>query len=1468
MAFCTNCRKIVILLLVLCGIAPNHFSIAQGTWNALTNSAPHYNAGVMLLLPDGTVMCKTSSSGTYGKVWDKLTPDATGSYANGTWTSLAAMADDRLYFSSQVLRDGRVYVAGGEYGSGGYKGEVYNPLTNTWTPCPALSGGEFISDANSDLLPDGRVLQAIVGSGSRRTYLYNPVNNTYTTGPTALGSHNESAWAKLPDNSILYVDIFSTNSERYIPATSTWISDATVPVGLYDPYGKEMGGCTLLPDGRVFFIGGYGQHALYTPSGSTTPGSWSAAVATPSEGAPDAASSICVDGKVLLVLSPLPTSADHFPTPTKFYEYDYVTNTMTPVLTPTGGTLAPHRAYITNMLALPDGTVLYCNQGDDQYYQYTPAGAPLAVAKPTISTITRINCDTFRATGTLFNGITQGASYGDDWQMNTNYPLIRLKSGSNVYYTRTRNWNSTGVMRGSAPDTTEFILPAGLPVGTYTLEVVANGVASDLTTINTGLSVSPTSASVCQGLTTNLTGSWSDGSWTSSNVAIATVDGTGEVTGVAGGTAVITYSFGTCYVTANVTVNPMAPITPTVNVSVCEASATLLSNAMGGGSWSSSDATIASVSGTGNVSGVLAGVATITYTATTGCYAIKDITVNLLPGATITSAGSTIICSGGSVMLNANTGTGYTYQWRLAASPISGATNSTFLASTGGSYSVVVTNPNGCTSTSAVTVVTISSAPPAVITPSSSTTFCTGGSVVLNASLGAGYTYQWKLGGSNITGATASTYTATAAGGYSVVVTNGAGCSATSGTTPVTITPGPGATITPAGPTTFCAPGSVVLNANTGAGITYQWQVGGVNIPGATASSYTATTSGNYTVIVTQGACVVTSAAVTVTAITTSAGAIVGPTGVCIGQTIILSSTVSGGSWTSSNPSLATVGSTGAVTGIAAGSVLISYTVSNACGTVTSTTTIGVSAGTAVAAISGATSVCPGGNTLLADATPGGTWTSSNTAIATASSTTGLISGIAAGTVTISYNVTSALGCISSATMVMNVVSPFTATITPAGPTTFCTGAYVILNSSTGSGMRYQWKKNGANIPGATTASFMANTTGSYTVVMTATSGCNSTSASVAVTVNPGTIVVPGVVIAATPGTLFCTATSPTTFTASPTLGEPSPAYQWYVNGTPVGTGATYSYTPTAGDVVKCVLTSSMACAFPATASARDTIKVTTPRTPAVSITSGKPAVCTGDTVTYSAVPVYGGTAPSYTWAENGIFVGGGPSYRYSPTNGDRLVVTMTSNYPCVTTSVVNSTSYTVNVQSILPNTISIHVTKASITSGMVDTFIAIAPYAGSSLVYQWYINGLPIAGATSSMYIAYALVNGQEISCRVTSSNPCVYPATVHSAGVKVQVFGVGVQEMSQQGVGLTLVPNPNNGTFIVDGTVANYSGKVTIAVTNIIGQTVYHEIVEANNGVVHQRVTLNQGLSNGTYLVSVTTETDHAVFHMTLNK
>jgi hypothetical protein len=460
---------------------------AQGTWKTVTNSAPNGNGGVMLLLTDGTVMALSEDSakttGTYGNIWNLLTPDVHGSYQNGTWSTLPAMHNTRLYCSSQVMPNGNVFVAGGEYGSGGSTAEVYNTSTKTWT---LVAGGIpknwVLDDANSKMLANGTILEAVVesnASASSSTLIYSPITNSFTSGPSLLGSSDEASWTTLPDGSIMNVDICTENSERYIPQQKKWIKDANLPVYLYDYLLGESGVGLLLPNGNLFFLGDSIYTAIYAPTGSTTVGAWTQGPAMPKisgvqYACPDAPAAMMVNGTILCAFSPAGT----YNTPTYFYEYNYLTNAFTQVGAPGGATKLTNTAtYFTTMLDLPDGTVLFSQQGSKSYYQYTPSGSPLAVGTPTISAIIP-NCPGFTITGTLFNGISEGASYGDDWQMATNYPIVRLTDGTNVYYGRTTNWNRVGaVMTGSLADTASFTIPT-MPAGTYSVQVVANGIAS------------------------------------------------------------------------------------------------------------------------------------------------------------------------------------------------------------------------------------------------------------------------------------------------------------------------------------------------------------------------------------------------------------------------------------------------------------------------------------------------------------------------------------------------------------------------------------------------------------------------------------------------------------------------------------------------------------------------------------------------------------------------------------------------------------------------------------------------------------------------------------------------------------------------------------------------------------------------------------------------------------------------------
>ncbi len=459
-------RFIVVLSLIAAAISWR--AAAAGTWTPLANQ-PLAGLRNALLLSDGTVMC-----GDGGRGWYRLTPDIHGSYINGTWTSLATTHYSRYYYSSDVLTNGNVYIAGGEYDDGGDHAELYDSVHDFWTEIPAPSTHPDYSDAISKMLPNGNVLQGTTGSG---TWIYNPVANTITAGVSAARGQDETCWVRLPNDSILTID-GGTKSEHFVASQNAWVQDGNIPVALFG-WGSELGAGFLLPNGNVFYIGGSINTAIYTPgSSASVAGTWVAGpqmvFGTNSYGAVDAPSAMMGNGKILCALGP----TNGFNSPTSFFEYDYVANSFTQVNGPTGLTLNDP-TFVSTMLDLPDGNVLFLPD-QKQLYVYTPDGTPLAAGQPVVNSFTENSDGTYVLSGTGLNGISAGAAYGDDWQMDSNYPLVRMTNSAtgNVYYARTFGWNSTGVMTGSQIVTTRVSLPANLPAGTYSLVAVANGNAS------------------------------------------------------------------------------------------------------------------------------------------------------------------------------------------------------------------------------------------------------------------------------------------------------------------------------------------------------------------------------------------------------------------------------------------------------------------------------------------------------------------------------------------------------------------------------------------------------------------------------------------------------------------------------------------------------------------------------------------------------------------------------------------------------------------------------------------------------------------------------------------------------------------------------------------------------------------------------------------------------------------------------
>jgi hypothetical protein len=465
----------------------SEFSFAQqilsqphGTWTPILSPASA-GTGTMILLSDGSVMVQ---AGGIPNAWYRYAPDSYGDYATGTWSQLASMSTPRLYFASNVLKDGRVFVEGGEYSDPSHPntqtevntGEIYDPVANTWTSIATFPQSTF-GDDPSQLLPDGRVLTGY--NEGPQTYIYDPTANTWSLAATKFRpeASAEESWLKLPDDSILTYEVNTPgttgHAERYIPSTNSWVDAGTVPVLLSNStVDFEIGPGFLLPDGRAFYLGATGHTAFYSPSTN----SWTAGPDIPNGlGADDVPGAMMPNGKILFAAdTPL------FHGPVSIFEFDPVAGTFTNV-TPLGFNLGStgSAGYTDRFLILPTGQVLFSNDSN-VLALYTPAGSPSPSALPTITNITNNGNGTYTLTGTQLNGISQGAAYGDDAEMDTNYPIVRLADTTgDVWYARTSNWTSTGVATGSAVVGTRFTLSSGIPAGNCSLTVIASGIASN-----------------------------------------------------------------------------------------------------------------------------------------------------------------------------------------------------------------------------------------------------------------------------------------------------------------------------------------------------------------------------------------------------------------------------------------------------------------------------------------------------------------------------------------------------------------------------------------------------------------------------------------------------------------------------------------------------------------------------------------------------------------------------------------------------------------------------------------------------------------------------------------------------------------------------------------------------------------------------------------------------------------------------
>ena len=978
---------------------------------------------------------------------------------------------------------------------------------------------------------------------------------------------------------------------------------------------------------------------------------------------------------------------------------------------------------------------------------------------------------------------------------------------------------------------------------TYTLP--SGCTATTVVTVNPISSILGTPV-VCAGLNITLNDATPGGNWTSSNANATIGFSSGILTGVNAGTATISYALPTgCSAMTVVTVNALAPITG-INA-ICLSGFTTLSDAAAGGTWSSGVPAVATV---GSLSGVAVaqsiGTTVITYTLPTGCSATDTISViSALAGIT----GTTNECIGLPYTLTDPVSGGV---WSSSNTGVAGIGSASGIVSGSSVGSATITYSIG---TGCVAVTSISINPlPAVITGTFNV--CTGLSTTLsNDTTGGVWSSSNPAAGS--IGSASGTLAGITAGSTNITYTTPAGCIATA-TFTVNQTPQAISGILSICPNSTTALSDTLTGGNWASSMP---AVGSIDpVSGLVATLTTGTSVITYTM---PTGCMATTTLNVVDVISPITGSLT----VCTGRTTTLSDALTGGGWTIAGINATIDPASGMVTGTLSGTSAVTYTLGTGC-----SANAVVTINSAPKNINGATAICLGTGTILTDSTTGGTWSTGNTNI-TLGSVAGNVFALGVGVDTIIY--TALTGCTTSHQLTINALP---ARYHVGGGGSYCTFAEGVDITLSGSDTGVTYVLYHGSTAGTDTAGTdsmlhfglqaLATT---YTVLATNnTTGCaNKMLDSAVVTITAALI--PSISISTTADTVCAGAY--TTFTASIVNGGTAPVYEWQVNGTSPGAdSAHYSYIPADGDIVSVKLTSNAECTFPDTAIASKTMAVVGNKLPGMSITIlPGDTLCAGSAAVFVATDSFGGPAPVFTWIKDGVVTATGSTYMftpYLPDNGSVIYCRMASNYACRTVDTVTSGYIRLTIDTTFIPFITLTATPGTtILHGQADTITATVINGGISPSYQWVVNTTPIAGATTNVFISDTLSAGDSVTCVVYGSGLCgLY--TFNSA----LIITDGVLNVQQATAGtsdIRLIPNPNNGTFTIRGTLATIQDEeVTVEITDLLGQVVFKNKVMAMNGKINEQVKLNSTLTNGMYSLSLQSQHEHKVFHLVVEQ
>ncbi len=453
-------------------------TVAQAQSVQTLKNPPPDGAQLTFLLTDGTVLAQGNAHSD--RFW-VLTPDNTGSYVKGTWKRVGNLPTgySPSAMASAVLADGRVLIEGGEYNFGNFAltnlGAIYDPTHGVWTSVAPPKGWRNIGDSPSVVLPNGNFLlgdklDMRVAALDPKTLAWSEVGDT-----GKIDFNAEEGWTLLPDGSVLTVDVLAhPQSEDYNPAQGLWIGLGSTIADLagppccscipYPPHNKcysppgEVGPAILRPDGTVFATGasprggGAGHTSIYTPAAG-----WAAGPDFPNgDDAGDNFAALLTNGDVLVQ-----GSSGHL--------YDFNGSAIIDTGVSGGGGL---------LMLLPTGQVLV-----NGTKVYDSGGTYKTAWQPTISDYPSkvARGSTYQIAGTQFNGLSQANAFGDELQIATNYPLVRITNNASkhVFYARTHDHSTMGVATGAVLVSTNFDVPPGMETGASSLVVIANGIPSN-----------------------------------------------------------------------------------------------------------------------------------------------------------------------------------------------------------------------------------------------------------------------------------------------------------------------------------------------------------------------------------------------------------------------------------------------------------------------------------------------------------------------------------------------------------------------------------------------------------------------------------------------------------------------------------------------------------------------------------------------------------------------------------------------------------------------------------------------------------------------------------------------------------------------------------------------------------------------------------------------------------------------------